>query len=153
TVVLGRASENGAVVIDHRSVSRRHAVLHTGPTLSLEDLGSANGTSVRERRLAPGERVEIATGEVFELGSVMMVVQRATAASRPRRIWPHGLFEARVEDECARAARVHTTFAVVRLHVSNMGPDVARDVLSRNLRGADEVAEYGPDEYELLLVD
>ena len=54
-LVLGR-SEQADVRIEDPSVSRRHAVLHLGPPLSIEDLGSANGTRVGERELAKGER-------------------------------------------------------------------------------------------------
>ena len=49
-VLLGRAPESD-IRIDHPSVSRRHAALHLGPTLRLEDLGGRNGTFVGD----PGE--------------------------------------------------------------------------------------------------
>jgi len=75
-LVLGR-SELADVRIEEPSVSRRHAVLHIGPPLSIEDLGSANGTRVGDRRLAAGERHAIEPGEAIELGSVMVLVQRA----------------------------------------------------------------------------
>src|SRR5262249_57096174 len=55
TVVLGRSSE-ADVCIDHRSLSRKHAILQVSPELHVEDLGSVNGTFVRGRRLAPGAR-------------------------------------------------------------------------------------------------
>src|SRR5262245_15379872 len=58
-LTVGR-SEHADIAIDHPSVSRKHAVLRMGPPLSIEDLGSANGTRVRQRAIAPGERVEIA---------------------------------------------------------------------------------------------
>src|SRR5262249_37388459 len=48
TMSIGR-DEESAVRIDDLSVSRNHAVLHVGPKLVIEDLGSANGTMVRER--------------------------------------------------------------------------------------------------------
>ena len=46
-VSLGRDAIN-QIQIDHPSVSRRHAVLHLGPPLVIEDLGSANGTFVHD---------------------------------------------------------------------------------------------------------
>src|SRR5262245_38942229 len=52
-VTLGRAKEND-VPIDDASVSRQHAVLHLGPPMEIEDLGSANGTMVRAPREATG---------------------------------------------------------------------------------------------------
>src|SRR5688572_5419652 len=42
---IGRVPTND-VCIDHPSVSRRHATLHVGPPLEIEDLGGANGTFV-----------------------------------------------------------------------------------------------------------
>lgn len=76
SIVFGRATESD-VSIDHRSVSRRHAILHVGDELVVEDLGSANGTRVRRRALLVGEKVRIESGEVIELGSAMIVVEAA----------------------------------------------------------------------------
>ena len=93
TVTLGRASDN-AVCIDDPSVSRHHAVLHLGAEVLLEDLGSANGTSLRapvqdaatadlsQSRLAPGRRVAIAPGASFHRGSTVLVLRRE-ARARP----------------------------------------------------------------------
>jgi len=62
--------------IDHASISRFHAVLRVGPALSIEDLGSANGTRVREIALKPGRPTPVEVGEAIKLGKVTMVVQR-----------------------------------------------------------------------------
>jgi two-component system, NtrC family, response regulator AtoC len=84
-VTLGRGSECD-VRVDDESVSRKHAVLHAdGPVLTLEDLGSRNGTTVMGRKLVPGERAPIAPGVVVELGSTTLVVQHARAAAPPLR--------------------------------------------------------------------
>ncbi|HSP19467.1 MAG TPA: FHA domain-containing protein, partial [Myxococcaceae bacterium] len=48
--VLGRVPESD-VVIDDASVSRRHALLTVSSRITLEDLGSTNGTSIQGRRL------------------------------------------------------------------------------------------------------
>ncbi len=73
-LVVGRSAD-ADVRIDRPGVSRRHAVLHLDP-LAIEDLGSANGTRVREARIARGERVSISPGEAIELGSTTLFVQR-----------------------------------------------------------------------------
>ena len=84
-VTLGRGSECD-VRVDDESVSRKHAVLHAdGPVLTLEDLGSRNGTTVMGKKLVPGERAPIAPGVVVELGSTTLVVQRAQSAAAPVR--------------------------------------------------------------------
>ena len=93
-VAIGRAEEND-VRLDHPSVSRRHAILHVGPGLSLEDLGSANGTSLRDSRRTPedgatqgliqvaAQKVEITPGDTLTFGSVMTVVRRAAPPEEP----------------------------------------------------------------------
>jgi two-component system response regulator AtoC len=73
-VVLGRGTECD-VVIDDESVSRRHAVLRLGSTATLEDLGSRNGTVLRDHRLTKGEQVALPPGSAFALGDVTVVLQ------------------------------------------------------------------------------
>jgi len=86
SVVIGR-SHDVDVRIDLPPISRRHAILHLGPEMELEDCGSANGTRVREQRLAPNTKCAIAPGDSFELGSVLLVLQRlAGSGSEPRKL-------------------------------------------------------------------
>lgn len=69
-VVIGRSAGNG-VVIDHVSVSRRHAQLLVTPEKAqIEDLGSANGTFVGSQRLAASTPTELAEGQPLRLGDV-----------------------------------------------------------------------------------
>ncbi|MEZ6184221.1 MAG: FHA domain-containing protein [Planctomycetota bacterium] len=54
---VGRAPDV-QLLVDHPSVSKRHARFTITPeAVTLEDLGSTNGTFVRGRRLAEGEKV------------------------------------------------------------------------------------------------
>ena len=90
-VSLGRAEGND-IRIDDSSVSRRHAVIHIGHALRIEDLGSANGTMLRREKGAPGtvrlmdsavalgELSEFAIGDAITLGSAMVVVRRVDEA-------------------------------------------------------------------------
>ncbi|MEO7328699.1 MAG: FHA domain-containing protein, partial [Minicystis sp.] len=92
SVSLGRAEGND-ICIDHASVSRRHAVLHLGPPLRIEDLGGTNATLVRatrtpaetgrteEVRQVSKQTSEIAPGDCITLGSVLIVVRRAEPAA------------------------------------------------------------------------
>jgi len=75
TIVLGR-SEKCDLRIDDPSITRRHAKLHlsAGDRIEIEDLGSVNGTRVRDRRLEPGHRVTVFRGEAFRLGSALLVI-------------------------------------------------------------------------------
>jgi len=69
-VVIGRAEGNG-VVIDHVSVSRRHAQLRLdGSKVTIEDLGSANGTFVGSHQLEPSSQVTVAEGQPIRFGDV-----------------------------------------------------------------------------------
>ena len=54
-VVIGRG-DGVDVRVDERSLSRRHALLRIGEAITVEDLGSANGTSVRDTG-APKQRI------------------------------------------------------------------------------------------------
>ena len=151
-VTIGRKS-GCEVRIDHASISRQHARLRIGETIEIEDLGSVNGTRVREQELTPGKRMRFEVGEVVELGSVMLMVRRASASVRPRRLWPHGYFEGRVEEECARAARSGEPFAVLRLSLDTpSAPGIIDDLFTTTLRTLDVLAIYAPREYEVLLV-
>jgi DNA-binding NtrC family response regulator len=94
---IGRA-EGSAVRIDHPSVSRRHALLTLGDRLLIRDLGSANGTEVRDRnrpssadetenvhRLAD-EEAEIGIGDLVGVGVVTLVVRRGGNESTADRV-------------------------------------------------------------------
>jgi two-component system, NtrC family, response regulator AtoC len=83
TVTLGRADTND-VRIDDAQASRSHARLIIGETLLVEDLGSVNGTRVRDRPIAHGEQVAVQPGETIAIGSsvVILHVRSGPAAGR-----------------------------------------------------------------------
>jgi transcriptional regulator with PAS, ATPase and Fis domain len=80
TLVIGRGDQCD-VSIDEPSVSRRHARLSVGEGMTIEDLGSANGTRVRGRRLAMGEIATVSLREPVEVGSVVVVVHALASAA------------------------------------------------------------------------
>ena len=73
TVTIGR-SESADVRLDDLQASRSHARLTIGETLFVEDLGSINGTRVRDRPIARGERVPVQSGETIAIGSSVLIV-------------------------------------------------------------------------------
>ena len=81
-LTVGRAPDAGIQVKDG-SVSRLHLRLHLGSTVRVEDLGSANGTSVGGLRIAPGEQCVLPPGQVVELDASWMTIanSRLTASS------------------------------------------------------------------------
>jgi DNA-binding NtrC family response regulator len=100
-ITIGRASDCD-VCIDDPSVSRRHAILHLGPVLRIEDAGSRNGTRVRrhdptvapagdetdasstsERRLHPGEAMDVAPGMLIQFGSIVTLLRSPGPAAPP----------------------------------------------------------------------
>jgi DNA-binding NtrC family response regulator len=142
-VSLGRDSANG-VPIDHPSVSRRHAVLRLGNPLIIEDLGSANGTFVHDKRAAAGsgrteklrllcsEAAEIAIGESVLLGGVSLVVRRRQPAA------PEGpiVADRNMRDLYAQAERATgALISVLLLGETGVGKDVlARWIHARSPR-------------------
>src|SRR5262245_9466346 len=81
-VVIGRSASSD-LAIDDPSITRRHARLHIGRALEIEDLGSVNGTRVRERRLATGQRIELRAGEAFYLGTALAMIHVPAPAPTP----------------------------------------------------------------------
>ncbi|MBS2021568.1 MAG: sigma 54-interacting transcriptional regulator [Deltaproteobacteria bacterium] len=101
TFGIGRAEESD-LRIDDASISRRHARLHVGAAIEVEDLGSSNGTSIRatrfekggtarlvERVLKEGQRAEVRPGDIVLIGASVLLFstgdQAATARSSETR--------------------------------------------------------------------
>jgi len=76
--ILGRTQDCDIAVPD-ASVSRRHARITVSENITLEDLGSSNGTRVGGRSLRPKEPVSIGPGSIVSLGSATIILQQAHA--------------------------------------------------------------------------
>ncbi|AKT39119.1 sigma-54-dependent Fis family transcriptional regulator [Chondromyces crocatus] len=144
---LGRSEEND-VRIDDSSVSRRHAVIHVGPPLRIEDLGSANGTRLRreldaqetakllDTRIQRGTAVEFKLGDPINLGSTLVVVRRR----EPRSVTSSGdgKWEPIVRDEAmvklyALAERVASApLSVLLLGETGSGKEVLAEHVHRS---------------------
>lgn len=83
-VVIGRGKD-AQIVVEHPSVSRRHAILHLGDDVRVTDTGSRNGTVVKGQRLAKDESALVPINEPFTLGHILCVVRRAGVYSRVER--------------------------------------------------------------------
>ncbi len=152
-VTIGR-DDSDDVRIDDPNASRHHARLHVGDKLEIEDLGSMNGTRLRGTLLAPNQRAAVLAGEAISIGWATLMIQRRRPAVRMRRLPTHAYFEGRIEEECERAGASGAAFAVVRLHVPlATPPEAAVEVVASLLRPGDVLAAYGPDEYEMLVLE
>jgi two-component system, NtrC family, response regulator AtoC len=139
--------------VDDPTVAPRHAVLSLGPPVRIADLGSGLVTSVREDRVHPGQPVEVVPGDILHVGGVIVMVE-GRGTPPPRRILPHGYFEMRLEEECNRAERYQSSFALLRIACDPSCPSTAiEEVLANSLRLVDVVAADAPSEYEVLLVE
>jgi hypothetical protein len=78
-VVFGRLARQCHLTFDNDSLSRRHARFRLGADgmLTIEDLGSTNGTAVDGRRIEPFRPVPVRDGSRVSLGEIKAVVSRA----------------------------------------------------------------------------
>ncbi|MFT3836219.1 MAG: sigma 54-interacting transcriptional regulator [Myxococcaceae bacterium] len=145
-VTLGRG-DDCQIRLDDLAASRRHATLHLGETVVLEDLGSANGTTVRGRKLTAKESVELGAGDGIELGQTLAVLQpdELWAAPRPWTLHTHARFVELI-------GKAKAPFAVIRLHVQAT-PGTVQDVLVQTLSKDDDVASFGKGQFEVLARD
>lgn len=77
-IVIGREASCD-VFIDHPAISRQHAaIIGTARGATIEDLGSRHGTRVNSRELSPKQPVEVASGDIVQIGPRTL---RLTAAA------------------------------------------------------------------------
>ena len=79
-ITIGRAPDCD-IVISNTALSRRHAKLSLTPSLTVEDLGSRNGTRLRGERLEAGKPLALGVGEAFQIGQLHFVVARTRSSS------------------------------------------------------------------------
>jgi two-component system response regulator AtoC len=157
-VSIGRSTKC-MVQIDDALASREHARIHVGSdggvaVLTIEDIGSANGTRVRDAVIKPGEPAAILPGDAIMIGSTVVMVLQNRAPTGLRRVWSHTYFETRVDDECARAAKTRTPFALARIRFRSAAPwTKVMPALARELTAPNVFATYGPRDYEILFVE
>lgn len=77
---IGRleAAEGLDIEIDHPTTSSRHAIIHATARpgrMSLEDLGSTNGTFRGDTKLEPHTRIELRDGESIRFGGFSVTVK------------------------------------------------------------------------------
>ena len=75
-VILGKSGQRADVVVSDPTVSRAHCkiIFRDGHTY-VEDLNSTNGTFVNNVRLAPGQRMELTSGDTLRLSGIPFAIQ------------------------------------------------------------------------------
>jgi len=176
--VIGRGHA-ATISIDESGVSRRHAVVRRmdGDRYVLQDLGSANGTFVNERRveradLVNGDRVQVGPATVLRFG-----LTRADEEALARQLYESSTRDAlthlynrryaseRLRAEIAYAERHGTQVSVLLFDLDHFkrtndtfghaaGDAVLRVVAaeaSKAVRAEDVVARYGGEEFLVLV--
>ncbi len=150
-IVLGREPDVDVVLLDLQT-SRKHARLHISTVLELEDLGSVNGTWLREEKLEPHVRVRVWPGEAIRIGGLVLMLQRQRPRVEARRVWPHHHFEALLAYQCERARLGGGGFAVARVRINEpITPARFAATLAPALEAADLIALYHAGDFEVLL--
>jgi DNA-binding NtrC family response regulator len=154
-VTIGR-DESADVRILDEGASRLHAELHVeaGATLFIEDLGTRNGTFLREEKIAPRRRIAFQPGEAITIGYTILMVQRRKPAAETRRLRTHAVFEERLHEACERASATAASLALVRVQIDDEDPPGrAAELVASALNATDLLAQYAPGDYEILLPD
>src|SRR5690349_13420161 len=133
-VTFGR-TRVATVMVDSERISRLHArVTRTGDRVTVEDLGSRNGTRVNGARITGP--TALSSGDQIEIGPATAVVTITSSLSRRARLGSAGYLEDRLRAEADRGARYKRTFGLLVLSLS--GPvaavDAAVDRIARQAR-------------------
>jgi hypothetical protein len=79
---IGRSPDND-IVLQHRSVSRRHATIHwTNRKFLLKDLNSSNGTWIGNHKITNQQLADL---DIVRLGDIELVFENRTQAALPSR--------------------------------------------------------------------
>lgn len=123
-VIIGRAPDND-IVIEHTTISRRHARLSPGDeVIYIEDLGSTNGTYIDRQILERNRLVPIMPGQSILLGEIEIEIIPPTLQSQA---------EETVLSELKEPGDALDDTAPVRSGAQKAGPEVSRvEITLRN---------------------
>ncbi len=145
-VTFGR-SRGATVSIDSEKVSRMHArVKRIDDVITVEDLGSRNGTRVNGDKIDGRRRVE--SGDEISLGPIFAIVGVTSGVRRRSTIADSDDGERRLTAEVDRAVRYHRPLTIGLVRV---GSDAIVEQIARSLRPMDMIAEDVGDDYLVIL--
>jgi DNA-binding NtrC family response regulator len=151
-LVIGREAP-ADVVISDGSLSRLHArFLVDGGALSVEDLGSTNGTRVRGKLV---ERAVLRPGEPVALGTVMVSAQAQSPLETPLDgLDSHDRFTSALAEAVGEARYFGEALSVMMIRAEGEGADHVSRWCRRVravMRPVDRMALYSDDIVEVLL--
>jgi DNA-binding NtrC family response regulator len=143
TLSIGR-SRKCDLCIDHPSVSREHAIFYGSNPVTVEDLGSTNGTTIAGTRIPNRTRAAIQRGQVVAIGAAVIVVRAALENDAPPVPQPRATLRANhqappvivVDDGMRELYRVvdlvgKGDLSVILLGETGAGKDVIADAIHR----------------------
>ncbi|MBC7387081.1 MAG: GGDEF domain-containing protein [Cryobacterium sp.] len=181
-MVLGRDPTADISILD-QSISRRHAkVTKSGGKVLITDLGSANGSLINDKKLAPDAPRPLAKEDMIKLGNTVMkflpqgeleTLYMGNLGSAAHTDALTKLYNKRyllevLEVEFKRAKALHTDFALLFFDLDHFkkvndtyghdaGDHVLREfaalVRANHIRPKDVFARYGGEEFVLLLAN
>jgi two-component system cell cycle response regulator len=179
-MTVGRDPSADISVMDN-GISRKHAkLLKAASSVRIEDLGSSNGTFINDKRLLPGQQLELKKEDMIKMGSSIFkylpageieilfygYLGSAAHTDSLTRIYNKGYLLEALEAEFKRAKALHTDFSILFFDLDHFkkvndtfGHDAGDYVLkeftnlvrANHLRPKDVFARYGGEEFVLLL--
>ena len=160
TVVIGRAT-NCDVRIDELSVSRQHVCIHVDTTLTVEDLGSANGTTLLEdrsleasrddatytskgRALEPGVRMPFPLTGALRIGNALVTLERRPIGATHATLRPAAMSASTVLDQGWRPAvlQAPSMMHLYELAALAASSDICALILGETGVGKEVLAEF-----------
>jgi len=152
-IVIGR-SESADAQITERSVSREHARITRGKTLTLEDLGSRNGTFVGTTRLEAHRPVRLELDQVVRFGSVTAVVLPSADSGPGDSVLEPEAFERAFERACARARKLGRDVGVFYIHLeTHISSGELHPLAVESLPRCCAVSQDAPGHFRALCTD
>ena len=169
------------ISIADQGISRKHAkTVKDSDHIRLQDLGSANGTFINDKKIPPGQSVILAKEDMVKLGNSILKFLPAgeleilfygnlgsAAHTDPMTgIYNKGYLTEALEAEFKRAKALHTEFSVIFFdldhfkkvndtHGHDAGDFVLKETTSLiragHIRPKDVFARYGGEEFVILL--
>jgi len=148
TIEIGRAVGGGGLSLADGGLSRRHARVEVTEelTVTVEDLGSKNGTWIGGARIA-GPR-DVGPGDEVRLGSVVLALLE-TGGRPPLGVASHELFLRGLEQQVVRSLRGGAPLALALLSAEGAPIERWYPALQRHLDDGDRVGLYAPGMIEV----